>query len=263
MAYEALKQAVWQANLDLVAAGLVERTWGNASGVDREAGVMAIKPSGVAYDRLEPDDVVVLSLETGEPLERGLKPSSDTPTHRYLYRQFERIGGVVHTHSSHAVIWAQAERDLPCLGTTHADHFYGAIPVTRRMREEEIRDAYEENTGVVIAERFREGGLDPAQIPGVLVAGHGPFAWGRDVGGGRRERRRAGVDCPYGPAYVPSQPGRPAHRPGAARQALPAEAWAGRVLRPGWGDGARVRKHGRKRHLRPLVGTKRDLHGHA
>lgn len=178
MAYEALKKTVWQANLDIVAAGLVELTWGNASGVDRDAGVMAIKPSGVAYDVLEPDDMVVLSLETGEVLDNGLKPSSDTPTHRYLYQQFEGIGGIVHTHSSHAVSWAQAERDLPCLGTTHADHFYGTIPVTRRMREEEIRKDYEHNTGVVIAERFREHQLNPAQIPGVLVAGHGPFAWG-------------------------------------------------------------------------------------
>jgi L-ribulose-5-phosphate 4-epimerase len=178
MAYDALRQAVWQANRDIVAAGLVELTWGNASGVDRAHGVMVIKPSGIAYERMEPDDMVLLSLETGALLEDGLKPSSDTPTHRYLYRQFESIGGVVHTHSSHAVSWAQAERALPCLGTTHADHFYGTIPVTRRMREDEISEAYEYNTGVVIAERFREDGLDPAQIPGVLVAGHGPFAWG-------------------------------------------------------------------------------------
>ena len=178
MAYEALKQTVYQANLDIVAAGLVELTWGNASGIDREAGVMAIKPSGVAYDLLAPEDMVVLSVETGEVLDNGLKPSSDTPTHRYLYQQFEGICGIVHTHSSYAVSWAQAERDLPCLGTTHADHFYGTIPVTRRMCEEEIREAYEHNTGVVIAERFQEDGIDPVQIPGVLVAGHGPFAWG-------------------------------------------------------------------------------------
>lgn len=178
MAYDALKQAVWQANRDIAAAGLVELTWGNASGVDRARGVLAIKPSGIASERLEPDDMVLLSLETGARLEDGLKPSSDTPTHRYLYQQFGSMGGIVHTHSSHAVSWAQAERPLPCLGTTHADHFYGTIPVTRRMREEEIREAYEYNTGVVIAECFREAGLDPAQIPGVLVASHGPFAWG-------------------------------------------------------------------------------------
>ena len=178
MAYDTLKEAVWQANLDIVRAGLVVLTWGNASGADRAAGVMAIKPSGVGYDAMKPDDMVVLSLATGEVVEGRLRPSSDTPTHLYLYRQFEAIGGVIHTHSSHAVSWAQAERELPCLGTTHADHFYGAIPVTRRMHEREIREAYEHNTGVVIVERFRQGGIDPEAIPGVLVAGHGPFAWG-------------------------------------------------------------------------------------
>lgn len=178
MAYEQLKRDVWQANLDIVEAGLVELTWGNASGADREAGVVAIKPSGVDYDAMQPADMVVLSLETGEVVEGELRPSSDTPTHLHLYRQFAGLGGVVHTHSSHAVSWAQAERELPCLGTTHADHFYGPVPVTRRMHEDEIREAYEHNTGVVIAERFREGGIDPDQIPGVLVAGHGPFAWG-------------------------------------------------------------------------------------
>lgn len=179
MIHHALQKAVWQANRDLVEAALVELTWGNASAVDREAGAMAIKPSGVDYDRMDPEDMVVLSVETGESLEDGLRPSSDTPTHRYLYRQFEGIGGVVHTHSSHAVSWAQAERAVPCLGTTHADHFYGPIPVTRRLREDEIRTAYERNTGRVIVECFREKGIDPLEIPGVLVAGHGPFAWGK------------------------------------------------------------------------------------
>jgi L-ribulose-5-phosphate 4-epimerase len=178
MGYEALKEAVWRANLDLVEAGLVVLTWGNASGADRDAGVMAIKPSGVAYAEMRPEDMVVLSLETGEVVEGRLKPSSDTPTHLRLYREFEGIGGVVHTHSSYAVSWAQAERDLPCFGTTHADHFYGPVPVTRRMREEEIREAYEHNTGVVIVECFRQRGIDPLDVPGVLVAGHGPFTWG-------------------------------------------------------------------------------------
>lgn len=178
MAFDALKEAVFRANVDIVEAGLVVLTWGNASGVDREAGVIAIKPSGIAYDQLRPEDIVVLSLEDGKPVEDALKPSSDTPTHLYLYRRFEALAGIVHTHSSYAVSWAQAEREIPCLGTTHADHFYGAIPVTRRMRQAEIREAYEHNTGVVIAERFEEDGLDPADIPGVLVAGHGPFAWG-------------------------------------------------------------------------------------
>ncbi len=178
MKHEALRKAVWKANLDIVDAGLVVLTWGNASGVDREAGVMAIKPSGVAYDRLRPEDVVLVSLTDGTPLEVGLHPSSDTPTHLHLYREFETIGGIVHTHSSCAVAWAQAERALPCLGTTHADHFYGAVPVTRRMRQAEIREAYERNTGAVIVECFREGDIDPLQVPAVLVAGHGPFTWG-------------------------------------------------------------------------------------
>lgn len=179
MSYQALKESVYQANMAIVRAGLVDLTWGNASGVDRERGVMGIKPSGVAYDALGARDIVLVDLETGRVLDRGLRPSSDTPTHLYLYRKFEHIGGVVHTHSRHAVSWAQAEREIPCFGTTHADHFYGAVPVTRRMRPEEIRHEYEYNTGVVIAERFEEGGLDAASIPGILVAGHGPFVWGR------------------------------------------------------------------------------------
>lgn len=182
MAYEALKEATYRANLDIVEAGLVVLTWGNASGGDREAGVMAIKPSGVDYDKLKAEDMVVLSLESGEKVEGDLKPSSDTPTHLYLYQQFEGVRGIIHTHSTCAVSWAQAERDLPCMGTTHADHFYGAVPVTRRMREDEIREAYEHNTGVVIVERFRQAGIDPDQVPGVLVAGHGPFAWGASPG---------------------------------------------------------------------------------
>jgi L-ribulose-5-phosphate 4-epimerase len=181
MGYKALRKAVYKANLDIVKAGLVVLTWGNASGADREAGVMAIKPSGVDYDDLKPEDLVILSLETGEVVEGDLKPSSDTPTHLHLYQQFGGIGGVIHTHSTAAVAWAQAEHELPCMGTTHADHFYGAVPVTRRMSAEEIKDAYEHNTGVVIVERFRTGGIDPDQVPGVLVAGHGPFAWGRDA----------------------------------------------------------------------------------
>lgn len=181
MAYDALKESVHRANLDIVEAGLVELTWGNASAVDRGAGVLAIKPSGVDYDRMAPEDIVVVSLKSGQVVDRDLDPSSDTPTHRKLYRQFPSLGGVVHTHSTHAVGWAQAERPIPCLGTTHADHFYGEIPVTRRMTEAEIRTEYERNTGAVIVECFREGDADPAQVPGVLVAGHGPFAWGDDV----------------------------------------------------------------------------------
>lgn len=178
MAHDALKEAVWRANLDVVRAGLVVLTWGNASGVDRAAGVMAIKPSGVGYDVLQPEDVVVLSLETGEVVEGRLRPSSDTPTHLHLFREFPGIGGIVHTHSRHAVAWAQAGRDLPCFGTTHADHFHGAVPCTRPMHEAEIRDAYEHETGAVIVETFRARGIDPERVPGVLVAQHGPFAWG-------------------------------------------------------------------------------------
>lgn len=178
MTHDALKQAVWQANVDLVASGLVVLTWGNVSGADREAGVMAIKPSGVAYDAMRPEDMVVLSLESGAVVDGAMRPSSDTPTHLHLYREFAAASGVVHTHSLYAVSWAQAERDIPCLGTTHADHFHGPIPVTRRLRDEEVRGAYEHETGVLIAECFRDRRIDPADVPGVLVAGHGPFAWG-------------------------------------------------------------------------------------
>ena len=142
MGYEVLRQAVWEANREIVKAGLVVLTWGNASGADRAAGVMAIKPSGVDYDAMRPEDMVVISLASGEVVEGSLRPSSDTPTHLHLYREFPEIGGLVHTHSSHAVSFAQAEREIPCLGTTHADHFHGSIPVTRRMRNEEIEDSY-------------------------------------------------------------------------------------------------------------------------
>lgn len=181
MPHDELRDAVYRANLDIVEAGLVKLTWGNASAVDRDAGIFAIKPSGVEYDAMDPEDIPLVALETGEVVEGDLKPSSDTPTHRELYRQFPSIGGVVHTHSDVAVSWAQAERPIPCLGTTHADHFYGEIPVTRSMTEEEIRTEYEHNTGAVIVERFREDDIAPVQVPGALVAGHGPFAWGADV----------------------------------------------------------------------------------
>ena len=175
-----LKRAVWQANRAIVDAGLVVLTWGNASGVDRDAGVLVIKPSGVAYDDLGPDDMVAVDLERGTH-EGPLRPSSDTPTHLHLVRQFPQIGGVVHTHSARAVAWAQAEREIPCFGTTHADHFHGPVPVTRRLTDLEIRDDYERQTGVVIAERVRQQGPDPLAVPAALVAGHGPFAWGPTV----------------------------------------------------------------------------------
>jgi L-ribulose-5-phosphate 4-epimerase len=181
MGFERLKEEVWQANRDLVDAGLVVHTWGNVSGADRGEGVMAIKPSGVDYNELRPEDVVVLSLETGAVVEGQLRPSSDTPSHLVLYQKFGSIGGVVHTHSTYATGWAQACREIPCLGTTHADHFFGPVPLTRQLTPEEIERDYERNTGEVIAERFSEGGLNPKEFPGVLVPCHGPFAWGEDA----------------------------------------------------------------------------------
>jgi L-ribulose-5-phosphate 4-epimerase len=176
-----LREQVCTANGQLVAAGLVALSFGNASGVDREAGVMVIKPSGVAYDQLTPDDMVVVSLADGRVVEGSLRPSSDTPTHLVLYREFASIGGVVHTHSSFASAWAQAQRSIPCLGTTHADHFRGQIPVTRQLSAAEIAGEYEAATGLVIVETFRDGGLDPLNMPAALVASHGPFTWGRDA----------------------------------------------------------------------------------
>lgn len=176
MQLKQLKQAVFEANLALVAEGLVKLTWGNASGIDRELGLVVIKPSGVSYEKLTPDDMVVMDLE-GRIRDSRLKPSSDTPTHLLLYRQFPAIGGIVHTHSEWATSWAQACRDIPCLGTTHADHFHGAVPCTRLLTPDEIGGQYELNTGTVIAERFT--GLDHDAVPGVLVAEHGPFAWGK------------------------------------------------------------------------------------
>lgn len=176
-----LKQQVCDANLQLVREGLVFRTWGNASGIDRDSGHVVIKPSGVPYDGMNPGQMVVVRLHDGEVVEGDLRPSSDAPTHLELYRAFETVGGVVHTHSLHATAWAQARRDLPALGTTHADHFHGAVPCTRELTVEEIREEYESNTGGVIIERL--DGIDPLDMPAVLVAGHGPFAWGLDVPG--------------------------------------------------------------------------------
>ncbi len=174
---EELKQAVLEANLQLPQYRLVTFTWGNVSGIDRERGLVVIKPSGVAYDKLTVDDMVVVNLD-GEVIEGHLKPSSDTPTHVWLYKQFLGIGGIVHTHSTWATTWAQAGKGILALGTTHADYFYGEIPCTRPMTNEEIQGAYELETGKVITETFRF--LDPLQMPGVLVHGHGPFAWGKD-----------------------------------------------------------------------------------
>ena len=171
-----LKAIVCQANLELVARGLVIETWGNVSGIDRQAGVMVIKPSGVSYEGMKPEHMVEVDLATGAH-PGPLKPSSDTPTHLVLYRAFSEIGGVVHTHSLYATAWAQARRGIPALGTTHADYFPGAVPCTRAMTAAEIQDQYEANTGQVIVERF--AGTNPMHFTAVLVSSHGPFAWGR------------------------------------------------------------------------------------
>ena len=178
MAFEDLKYRVYRANMELYDRELVLYTWGNVSEADREAGVFAIKPSGVAYERLQPSDIVVLSLEDGSVVEGDLNPSSDTPTHFELYRAFPEIGGVTHTHSTCATAWAQACTAIDCYGTTHADYFHGQVPVTRYLTAEETEYAYEAETGRVIAETFE--GLDPMHTPAVLVAGHGPFTWGKD-----------------------------------------------------------------------------------
>lgn len=174
-----LKIAVCEANLALVRAGLVLHTWGNASGVDRALGLVVIKPSGLSYDGMKPEDMVTVSLETGLVVGGSLKPSSDTATHLVLYRAFPAIGGVVHTHSLYATAWAQACKELPAYGTTQADYWHGLVPCTRKLRPEEIAGEYEANTGQVIAETFR--GVDPLRHPAVLVASHGPFTWGKDV----------------------------------------------------------------------------------
>ena len=178
---ETLKKQVWEANLLLPKYGLVTFTWGNVSGVDRSRGLMVIKPSGVDYEDLRPEDMVAVDLESGRVVEGSLNPSSDTRTHLELYRTFPALGGVVHTHSPAAVAWAQAGRDIPCYGTTHADYFYGPVPCARQLTQAEIDEDYEKNTGAVIAETFRARGLDPAQVPGVICSSHGPFTWGTDA----------------------------------------------------------------------------------
>lgn len=175
---EQLKQEVLEANLDLPKHRMVTFTWGNVSGIDRDKGYVVIKPSGVPYEQLSRDDMVVVDL-AGNVVEGKLKPSSDTPTHLVLYKAFAEIGGIVHTHSPWATSWAQAGRSIPALGTTHADYFYGEVPCTRAMTEAEINGAYELETGNVIVETFH--GLDPLQMPGVLVNCHAPFTWGKDA----------------------------------------------------------------------------------
>lgn len=178
---EKLKAEVCRANLDLVRKGLVIETWGNASGVDRARGLMVIKPSGVPYDGMMPKHMVVVSLADGKVVDGQLKPSSDTDTHRVLYRAFPKIGGVVHTHSLFATAWAQAQRGLPSYGTTQADYWYGDVPCTRLLKSAEIKKDYEASTGEVIVETFKKLKFDPMHHPAVLVASHGPFTWGKDV----------------------------------------------------------------------------------
>nr|WP_303244186.1 L-ribulose-5-phosphate 4-epimerase [uncultured Cellulosilyticum sp.] len=175
---EELKKQVYEANMELVKRNLVVYTWGNVSGIDRESGYFIIKPSGVDYEKLKPEDMVVMDLE-GNKIEGEYKPSSDTATHLELYKAFPEIGGIVHTHSPWATSWAQAGRSVPCYGTTHADYFYGSIPCTRNLTKDEIETDYEKNTGLVIIETFKD--LNPVYVPAVLCMNHGPFTWGKDA----------------------------------------------------------------------------------
>ena len=177
---EELKKKVYEANMELPRRGLVTYTWGNVSGIDREKGLFVIKPSGVEYDELRPEDLVVMDLD-GNQVEGELNPSSDTKTHLVLYNAFPQLGGIVHTHSPHAVGWAQAGEDIPCFGTTHADYFYGPIPCARHLTQEELDEDYELNTGKIIVETFRKRGIDPVAVPAVICFSHGPFTWGKDA----------------------------------------------------------------------------------
>ena len=177
---EELKKKVYEANMDLPRYGLVTFTWGNVSAIDRASGLFVIKPSGVPYEELKPEDMVVMNLD-GEKVEGRFNPSSDTPTHLELYKAFPEIGGIVHTHSSWATSWAQAGRSIPCYGTTHADYIYGEVPCLRTLTKEEIDDAYEKNTGLLIVNEFKKRNLDVTAVPAVLCKNHGPFAWGKNA----------------------------------------------------------------------------------
>ncbi len=177
---EELKLEVYKANMELPKRGLVTYTWGNVSGIDREKGLFVIKPSGVDYDELKPEDLVVMDLN-GNKVEGDLNPSSDTKTHLVLYNNFPEIGGIVHTHSPYAVAWAQAGEDIPCYGTTHADYFYGAVPCARHLTKEELDEDYEMNTGHSIVETFKNREIDPKAVPAVVCHSHGPFTWGKNA----------------------------------------------------------------------------------
>ena len=177
---EELRKQVYEANMELPRRNLVTYTWGNVSGIDREKGLVVIKASGVEYDELTPENLVVLDLD-GNRVEGELNPSSDTKTHLELYKAFPTLGGIVHTHSPYAVAWAQAGRDIPCYGTTHADYFYGAVPCARHLTKEELDEDYEKNTGKIIIDTFTDRGIDPVAVPGVICHSHGPFTWGKDA----------------------------------------------------------------------------------
>lgn len=176
---EELKQIVYKANMELPKRGLITYTWGNVSGIDREKGLIVIKPSGVDYDVLKPEDMVILDLD-GNKKEGNWNPSSDTKTHLELYKAFPNLGGIVHTHSPYAVAWAQAGKDIDCYGTTHADYFYGCVPCTRHLTPEEVEEDYEKNTGKVIVETFSKRKIEPAHVPAVICSNHGPFTWGKN-----------------------------------------------------------------------------------
>lgn len=176
---EKLRKKVYIANMELPKRNLVTYTWGNVSGIDRESGIVIIKPSGVEYDELTPENLVAIDLN-GNIIEGVLNPSSDTKTHLEIYKKFSNIGGIVHTHSTYAVSWAQARRDIPCYGTTHADYFYGPVPCTRELTKEELDEDYEKNTGKVIVETFEKRNISTSAVPGVICASHGPFTWGKD-----------------------------------------------------------------------------------
>ena len=177
---EYLRQQVYEANMELPCHGLVTYTWGNVSAIDHEKGLIVIKPSGVDYNELAPDNLVIVDMD-GNVVEGSLKPSSDTKTHLELYNALPALGGIVHTHSTYAVAWAQACKDIPAFGTTHADYFYGAVPCTRKLTQEEVDSDYERKTGKVIVETFCDHNIDPMHVPGVLCANHGPFTWGKDA----------------------------------------------------------------------------------